>query len=191
MLLLLLAPLSSLLGVFHRNEMEMWHSLVGFLPGPVPTSGGVCDIFPATPSCSQNSCWGLLWQLSTESTEIHLPSMTLLFQFSHSHFFSHLPPPSFFFCMAVIQVAYIGGFLFGGRWCEKLECITLFFFFWIAFGRYNYSILWRKQSCWTFKLYRRHIQERQPLILHPFHVTFDIYLQSQRRLRMIPHQIDT
>lgn len=29
------APHPSLLGIFRRNEMEMWHSLVGFLPGPV------------------------------------------------------------------------------------------------------------------------------------------------------------
>lgn len=109
---------------------------MGLLPGPVQRSGGVCDIFPATPSCSQNSCWGLLWQLSTESTWIHLLSTTLLFQFSHSHF-------SFFhsFCNAVIQASLDWVFLGGGLkkwWKALLFCITL--------GRFNYSVLWNHHT---------------------------------------------
>lgn len=55
--------------------------------------------------------------------------MTLLFQFSHSHFFPFLPLFFFFFCMAVIQVAYIVlvfFFLGEGATLEKLESMTFF-----------------------------------------------------------------
>lgn len=158
----------------------MWHSKVGFLPGPAQRSGGVCDIFPATPSCSQNSCWGLLWQLSTESTGIHLFAATLLFQFSHSHF-------SFFHSfLQRCHSSSLDWVFFCWVWKRKRWKTLLF---WIILGRCNYSVLWNlhrisgngaaERSC-----YVQTDMTKTPLwsgivCNHPFHVTFDSFNKSE------------
>lgn len=138
----------------------------------------VCDTFPASPSCSQNSCWGLLWQLSTESTRIHLPSTALLFQLSHSHFF-------FFhsFCNIVIQAVR--------SWVvERLKMWWNALLFWRRLGRRNYPRLWNRHTVEGNRAakFSRYLQTRirkrkknlwSCIVLSSFHVTFDSFIKSE------------
>lgn len=159
----------------------MWHSKVGFLPGPAQRSGGVCDIFPATPSCSQNSCWGLLWQLSTESTGIHLfrrdtsiPVQSLSF-FLFLQFLATLsfkqPKLGFFFC-----------WVWKRKWWKTL-------LFWITVGRCNYSVLWNlhrisgnraaERSCYIQTDMTKTAFDLASSVTILFHVTFDSFNKSE------------